>query len=74
MTINKDDIKVYVSQRLTDEDNGGGRATGNLVVDGEVNNLFRDIRRWTVSASRTHQQKPARHLGHWLAFLMSGYV
>ncbi len=43
MTINKDDIKVYVSQRLTDEDDAGGRATGNLVVDGEVNNLFRDI-------------------------------
>ena len=45
MTINKDDIKVYASQRLTDEDDGGGRATGAVVVDGEVNNLFRDISR-----------------------------
>ncbi len=45
MTINKDDIKLYASQRLTDEDNGGGRATGDVVVDGQVNNLFRDISR-----------------------------
>ncbi len=45
MTINKDDIKGYSSRRLTDEGDGGGRATGNLVVDGEVNNLFRDISR-----------------------------
>ncbi len=28
MTTNKDDIKVYSSQRLTDEDDGGGRAAG----------------------------------------------
>ncbi len=33
MTINKDDIKCYSSRRLTDEGDGGGRATGNLVVD-----------------------------------------
>ena len=45
MTINKDDIKLYASQRLTDEDDGGGRATGEVVIDGQVNNLFRDISR-----------------------------
>ncbi len=30
MTINKDNIKLYASQRLTDED---GRATGDVMVD-----------------------------------------
>ena len=45
MPIHKDDIKLFQSQRLTDEDDGGGRATGNVVADGEVNNLFRDISR-----------------------------
>ncbi len=43
MTINKDDIKVYAAQRLTGEDDGGGRATGEVVIDSQVNNLFRDI-------------------------------
>ncbi len=55
MAINKENIKLFESQRLTDEDNGGGRATGEdngggratgeVVVDGQVNNLFRDIYR-----------------------------
>ncbi|WP_281647948.1 hypothetical protein [Parendozoicomonas sp. Alg238-R29] len=45
MAINKDDIKLYESQRLSDEGDGGGRATGNVVIDGQVNNLFRDISR-----------------------------
>ncbi|MCL6270726.1 hypothetical protein M3P05_12405 [Sansalvadorimonas sp. 2012CJ34-2] len=45
MAINKEDIKLYESQRLTDDEDGGGRATGTEVVDGQVNNLFRDISR-----------------------------
>ena len=45
MTINAEDVKVYESQRLTDEDDGGGRATGNEVIDGNINNLFPDISR-----------------------------
>ncbi len=45
MAINKENIKLFESQRLTDEDNGGGRATGDVVVDGQMNNLFRDISR-----------------------------
>ncbi len=44
MAINKENIKLFASQRLT-EDDGGGWATGNVVVDGQVNNLFRDISR-----------------------------
>ncbi len=45
MAINKENIKLFASQRLTDEDNGGGRATVDMVVDGQVNNLYRDISR-----------------------------
>ena len=45
MAINKDDIKLFESQRLSDEGDGGGRATGHVVIDGQVNNLFRDISR-----------------------------
>lgn len=43
MTILESDIKLMKSERLTDYDDGGGKMTGNVVVDGEVNNLFPDI-------------------------------
>ncbi len=45
MAINREDVKLYESQRLTDENDGGGRATGNEVTDGTINNLFKDISR-----------------------------
>ena len=45
MSINSDDVKLYESQRLTDEEDGGGRVTGSEVIDGNVNNLFQDISR-----------------------------
>ncbi len=52
MAITNNDVKLFESQRLTDEDededeeDGGGRVTGNEVIDGNVNNLFQDISRW----------------------------
>lgn len=45
MAITPQDVKLYESQRLTDEDDGGGLATGNVIIDGQVNNLFPDISR-----------------------------
>lgn len=45
MAINNDDVKLFESQRLSDEEDGGGRATGTEVIDGNVNNLFQDISR-----------------------------
>ena len=45
MAIKNDDVKLFESQRLTDEEDGGGRVTGNEVIDGNVNNLFQDISR-----------------------------
>ena len=44
MTIINNDVKLFESQRLTEED-GGGRVTGSEVIDGNVNNLFQDISR-----------------------------
>ena len=43
MPILKDDIKLMASERLTDNDDGGGRITGNQVQDGASNNLFPDV-------------------------------
>lgn len=45
MAINNDDVKLFESQRLTDEEDAGGRVTGTEVKDGDINNLYRDISR-----------------------------
>jgi len=57
MTINSSDVKLLKSQRLTDEADGGGRATGIAVVDGEVNNLFPDISRLDRTVGRINLRK-----------------
>ena len=38
MAINNNDVKLFESQRLSDEEDGGGRVTGREVIDGNVNN------------------------------------
>ena len=45
MSIQKTDIKLMASQRLTDYYDGGGQMTGSEIIDGQVNNLFPDISR-----------------------------
>ena len=45
MAINNNDVKLFESQRPTDEEDGGDRVTGREVIDGNVNNLFQDISR-----------------------------
>lgn len=45
MAIAPENVKIYEPERLSDESDGGGRATGRVVVDREVNNLFPDISR-----------------------------
>ena len=39
------DIKLFEPQRLSDNPDGGGLATANEVVDGQLNNVFPDISR-----------------------------
>ncbi|NQD80269.1 hypothetical protein HP436_08750 [Pseudomonas sp. CrR14] len=57
MTINSTDVKLLESQRLTDADDGGGRATGRAIVDGQVNNLFPDISRLDRTVGRINLRK-----------------
>ncbi len=45
MAISESDIKLMASERMTDEDDGGGMQTANEIVGGESNNLFPDISR-----------------------------
>ncbi|EIY4766841.1 hypothetical protein MM188_003223 [Vibrio cholerae] len=45
MPINTNDIKLLESERLTDTDDGGGRATGRVIQSGEINALFPPIDR-----------------------------
>lgn len=35
MAITKNDIKLLESQRMTDFDDGGGRMTGVVIIDGQ---------------------------------------
>lgn len=57
MPITKDDVKLLKSQRLTDETDGGGRATGVAVIDGQENNLFPDVSRLDRTLGRIALRK-----------------
>lgn len=57
MTISANDVKLLKSQRLSDEDDGGGRATGQAVEDGQENNLFPDISRLDRTLGRIALRK-----------------
>ncbi|MDM1697088.1 hypothetical protein HX099_10525 [Thiopseudomonas alkaliphila] len=45
MAITKKDVKLLKSQRLSDTDDGGGRATGEAVTDNKINDVFPNISR-----------------------------
>lgn len=57
MSIAVNDVKLLKSQRLTDENDGGGRATGEAVTNGQVNNLFPDISRLDRTVGRINLRK-----------------
>lgn len=57
MSIATTDVKLLKSERLTDEADGGGRATGVAVVDGEVNNVFPDLSRLDRTVGRISLRK-----------------
>lgn len=57
MAILATDVKLLKSQRLTDEEDGGGRATGQAVADDEINNLFPDISRLDRTLGRINLRK-----------------
>lgn len=43
MPIETKDLVLYESERLTDNDDGGGKYNGQIIVDGQSNNLFDDV-------------------------------
>ena len=43
MAINQADLKIFRSERMTDEDDGGGQMTNEAVNPGEINNVWSDI-------------------------------
>lgn len=43
MAIEPNNLVLYQSERLSDTEDGGGRYNGQIVVDGQSNNLFPDI-------------------------------
>jgi hypothetical protein len=55
--INKEDIKLFSSQRLDDTTQGGGAMTFTEIVDGAVNNLFPDISRLDRVYGRVSMRK-----------------
>ncbi|MDX9894338.1 MAG: hypothetical protein RBS34_02765 [Desulfofustis sp.] len=62
MPIYTEDVKLMASQRLTDNDDGGGRMTGIEIVDGNVNNLFPDISRLDRVYGRVSLRKAFVHV------------
>lgn len=43
MAITEADVRLYASQRMTDNTDGGGGITGTVIVDGQDNNTFPDV-------------------------------
>jgi hypothetical protein len=57
MTILSTDIKLMASERLTDNDDGGGQMSAVEIQDGVVNNLFPDISRLDRTYGRVNLRK-----------------
>ena len=57
MAITPSDIRIYSAERLTDFNDGGGRMSPNVVVDGVDNNLFDDITDFDRLAGRVSLRK-----------------
>ena len=57
MTIARSDVKLMSSERLTDNEDGGGRMTSAEVQDGVANNLFPDISRLDRVYGRVSMRK-----------------
>lgn len=43
MAIETKDLVLYKPERLTDTDDGGGKYSGQMIEDGQSNNLFNDV-------------------------------
>ncbi len=57
MTILESDIILLASQVMDDVPEGGGAATGNVIVDGVSNNMFPDISELDHTLGRVQLRK-----------------
>ena len=57
MPIETNDLVLYKSERLTDTPDGGGKYSGQFVVDGESNNLFPDVSELDRTMGRVSMRK-----------------
>ncbi len=57
MPILDTDIKLMASERMYDADDGGGRMSGNEIVDGESNNMFPDVSQLDRTYGRLNLRK-----------------
>lgn len=57
MAITNSDVKILASERLSDTPDGGGRATGQAIIDEVMNNVFKDISRLDRTTGRISLRK-----------------
>lgn len=57
MAIQTNNLVLYKSERLTDTSDGGGKYSGQVVVDGESNNLFPDVSELDRTMGRVSMRK-----------------
>lgn len=57
MPIETNNLVLYKSERLTDTPDGGGKYSGQVVVDGESNNLFPDVSELDRTVGRVSMRK-----------------
>ncbi|MCH7331469.1 hypothetical protein [Acinetobacter modestus] len=57
MPIETNNLVLYKSERSTDTSDGGGKYSGQIVVDGESNNLFSDVSELDRTVGRVSMRK-----------------
>ena len=57
MPVETNNLVLYKSERLTDTTDGGGKYSGQVVVDGESNNLFPDVSELDRTMGRVSMRK-----------------
>ncbi|MFV5192055.1 hypothetical protein ACMXYY_07910 [Acinetobacter courvalinii] len=57
MPVETNNLVLYKSERLTDTPDGGGKYSGQVVIDGESNNLFPDVSELDRTMGRVSMRK-----------------
>ncbi len=57
MPIETNNLVLYKSERLTDTDDGGGKYSGKVIIDGQSNNLFNDVSEMDRTMGRVSMRK-----------------